>query len=120
MGDIFTTVGETLTADFFDGTASAPTNWFVDWGTGVTEAVKGDTTLETPAPEARISMSESQPTGSQNELIGTIVATAARAITEMGVFTLVTAGSMPIRSTFTVINVGTDDSIKFTVTITWA
>jgi len=120
MPDVFVTDGEEEVADFFDGSGAAPTNWFVDWGTGVTGAVKADSALETPAPEARQIMTESQPTASQNQLVGTIVATAARAITEMGVFDLVTGSRMVIRSTFAVINVATDDSIKFTVTITWA
>ncbi len=120
MPDVFVTDGEEEAADFFDGSGAAPANWYVDWGTGVTGAVKADSALETPSPEARTIFAESQPTASQNEFIGTIVATGARAITEMGVFDALTVGRMVIRSTFSVINVATDDSIKFTVTITWA
>ena len=51
MASIFTDSGEDLVADFTDGTASAPTNWFVGWGTGSTTAIKGDTGIENEAAE---------------------------------------------------------------------
>ena len=74
MADIFTDVGETLVADYVDGTASAPTNWFVAQGTGAGTAAKGDTTLFTEASESRVAATEAQPSANQNEFSATITA----------------------------------------------
>lgn len=120
MGDIFTQTGEEKVADLFDGTVAAPANWWIGQGTGITAAAKGDTALETPSAESRVAATESQPAADQNRLVSTIVATGTRAITEMGVFDASTAGILVVRSTFAAINVVTNDSIQFTVTITWA
>lgn len=120
MATVLTNVGEDLVADFFDGTAAAPTNWFVAWGTGAGTAVKGDTTLFTEAAETREIAAESQPTSDTNRLVATIVATAARTITNAGLFTLVTSGVMAVKGDFTGIVLSTSDSIEFTFDITWA
>jgi hypothetical protein len=70
MADIFTDVGETLVADYVDGTASAPANWYVAWGTGAGTAAKTDTTLFTEASESRVTATESQPAANQNQRTG--------------------------------------------------
>lgn len=120
MATVFTTVGETLTADYFDGTASAPANWYIAWGTGAGTAAKGDTTLFTEASEARVIATESQPTASQNRFVATIIADGSKTITNSGVFDASTSGNMPIKGDFTGIPLDLNDAIEFTVTLTWS
>ena len=120
MADIFTTVGETLVTDFVDGTASAPANWYVAWGTGAGTAAKGDTTLSTEATEARVVVTESQPTASQNRFVGTITADGTKTITNAGILSAAAAGSLLLHSDFTGVAVVLNDSIQFTFTITWS
>lgn len=119
MADIFTDVGETLVADYVDGTASAPTNWHIAWGTGAGTAAKGDTTLFTEASEARVIATESQPAANQNRFVGTITADGTKTITNAGVFDASTVGNMLLKSDFTGIAVNASDTIEFTFTITW-
>jgi hypothetical protein len=57
------------------------------------------------------------------QVVGTLTAAAARAITEVGVFDAVgsgsppTGGNMDIYGSFTVINLSTGDSITFTIKV---
>ena len=122
----YTNVGEQKVVDIVDGTATSPVdigtgNNFVDWGTGTTAAAKTQTALVTPAPEARSGGTVSQVTtneaGDTNQWVATITATAARAITEAGLFDASTAGVMIIRGEFDVINLVTNDKIEFTITL---
>jgi len=120
MANIYTDKGEELTADFFDGAAAAPTNWFIGWGTGAGTAAKGDTTLFVEAAEARATATESQPSADQNQLVGTITSASTQSITNAGVFTLSAAGDMPLKGDFTAIPLVNGDKIEFTFTLTWS
>ncbi len=120
MADIFTQAGEELVADYVDGTASAPANWYVAWGTGAGTAAKGDTTLFTEATESRVIATESQPTADANRFIGTITADGTKTITNAGVFDASTTGNLLLKSDFTGVALVLNDSIQFTFTITWS
>jgi len=120
MADIFTQAGEELVADYVDGTASAPTNWFIGWGTGAGTAAKGDTALSTEASEDREIATESQPAADQNRFVATLTAAGTKTITNAGVLTLIDAGTLLLHSDFTGIALEADDSIQFTFTITWS
>lgn len=120
MADIFTSVGEGLVADYVDGTANAPANWYIGWGTGAGTAAKGDTTLFTEASEARVTATESQPTADANRFVGTITADGTKTITNAGVFDASTTGNMFLISSFTGVALNASDSIQFTFTITWS
>lgn len=120
MADIFTDVGENLTADLIDGTSSAPTNWFIGWGTGGGTAAKGDTTLFTEAAETRIASTTSQPSANQNQFVATITSASGQTITNAGVFTLVTSGIMLLKSNFTGIALAIGDKIAFTFQLDWS
>lgn len=120
MADIFTDVGEGLVADYVDGTASAPTNWYVGQGTGAGTAAKGDTTLFTEASEARVAATESQPAANQNRFVATITADGTKTITNAGVFDASTVGNMLLKSDFTGIPVNLNDTIEYTFTLTWS
>lgn len=87
-------------------------------GTGATAENVSDVALVTPV--------ESRATGTQAEgasaniyqSVGTITATAARAIVEHGLFNAATGVTLMDRSVFTVINLATDDAIQFTYELT--
>lgn len=120
MASIYTDVGEDQTADFFDGTASAPANWKMGWGTGAGTAAKGDTTLFTESGESRVNLTEAQPSSNINSLTGTMTATASRTITNGAVFDAATGGNMVIKGDFTGQVLASGDKIDFTVTLTWS
>jgi hypothetical protein len=122
MADIFTDVGENWVADLFDGTVSPPANYFIGWGTGAGTAAKGDTTLFTEeTTDGRQSATESQPASNQNRFVATITASAARAITNAGLFDVTDpGGNLILKSDFATINLANTDSIEFTFTITWS
>lgn len=120
MADIFTDVGEGLVADYVDGTASAPTNWYVAQGTGAGTAAKGDTTLFTEASESRVAATESQPSANQNQFVATITADGTKTVTNAGVFDATSVGNMLLKSDFTGIAVTASDTIEYTFTITWS
>ena len=120
MADIYTDAGEDLTADVFDGTVAAPTNHYVGWGTGAGTAAKTDTTLFTEAPEARVITTRSQPASNQNRFVGTITASAGRTITNAGILSLSSGGTLILHSDFTGIVLASGDSIQFTFTLTWS
>jgi len=91
---------------------------FHGMGLGSTAENVTDTALETPV--------ETRDTGSQVEgastniyrSVGTVTATASRAIREHGLFNVVTGGTLMDRSVFALINLATDDAIQFTYELT--
>ena len=119
MADIYTDAGEELTVDLHDGTITVPT-WHVGWGTGAGTAAKADTTLFTESAETRVVTTQSQPAVNQSRFVGTITATAARTITNAGILSLITGGTLFLHSDFTGVVLANGDGIQFTFTITWA
>ena len=115
MADIFVTTGENLVTDILDGVRAPTPTWHIEWGLGSTTAVKGDTAIETTSSEARVVASMSQPSANINRWLGTITAAGARTITEVGVFDLLTAGIMLMRSDFGGIVLALNDKIEFTI-----
>ena len=96
-------------------------NKHVHWGTGTTAAAPTQTALITPSSdETRASGAQSQVTTSVTNDTYQVVATltcasAAKAITEVGVFSAATGGSMYSRNAFDAINLAVGDSIQFTI-----
>lgn len=90
-------------------------------GTGATAAARTaaatDTTLSTEV-ESRVAGTEStQTTSLANDTyqnVGTITASATRAVDEFGLFDAAAAGNMGFSATITVINLNTGDGIQFT------
>lgn len=95
---------------------------FVGIGVGATGAARtaaaADTALSTPV-ESRVSGTSSNVTTTQTndtyQVIGTVTATATRAVDEAGTFDASTAGNMDISATFAVINLASGDSLQLTV-----
>ena len=120
MADIYTQAGEEFTADLFDGTTTAPANHYIGWGTGAGTAAKGDTTLFTEASEARVVATRSQPAADQNRFVGTITADGTKTITNAGVLTASSGGTLLLKSDFTGVALNASDSIQFTFDLTWS
>jgi len=106
-------------ADFLSGSSARINSFtYIDSGEGTTAASTSDTGLQTPAGTARVNATQSNPAGNQYRLVGLIPFTSAKAITEMGVFSASSSGTLLDRRVFAVINVDNGDSIQFTWTLT--
>ncbi len=121
MATVYTTVGKAFVVDAIDGTV-ATTPGFIGWGTGAGTAAVGDTTLFTEdsagSPTyARIAAAQTQPTADTNQQTATLVSNGTKTITNMGVFTALTAGTLIIKSDFTGIPLLLNDSIAFTTSL---
>lgn len=119
MANIYTNAGAALTADIMDGTVTAPT-WRAAWGTGAGTAAKGDTTLFTEAAEARVVTTNTQPTADKNQFVGTITSLSAQTITNAGLFSAASAGTLLAKSDFSGIALAIGDKIQFTFIVTWS
>jgi len=123
LGIISTKSVTTAFVNFVVDQLQAETSAFGDFkfhgmGTGVVVENISDTALGTAV--------ETRATGTQVEgasaniyrSVGTITATASRAITEHGLFNAATGGTLMDRSVFSVINLVNTDSIQFTYELT--
>jgi len=108
--------------DMVDELIAETTAWgdykFHDSGVGVTPAAVGDTDIETTDGEARVSGTQVENAANIYESVGTIAYTTTKAITEHGLFNIVTAGIMMDHHVFSAINVDNGDSIEFTYRLT--
>jgi len=116
MANVYTQAGEELVVDFIDGTAS-PAGHFIGWGTGAGTHVKGSTTLFTEASETRVGATKSQPAVDKNQWQGTLTADGTKTITNAGIFSLVTAGTLILAADFAGIPLLLNETIKFTFTL---
>ncbi len=71
----------------------------------------------TESTETRATPTESQPTADKAQWVGTITATAARTITNAGLFDAVTSGNMFVKGDFTGIVLANGDKIEFTISL---
>lgn len=105
---------------------AAATFWF-QWGTGSGAAATANVVTTTSTTEARVSATPTQQTTTVTNdtlrLTGTITAAGTRAITEVGAFDAAGSGSPPtggninFYADFSVINLGSGDSIAFTMNV---
>ena len=123
MATVLTTVGIAWIVDVLDGTVVVDAD-FVGWGTGAGTAVVGDTDLFTPATEARVSATISQPSADTRRWVAQITADGAKTITNAGVFNAAGTGSPPsgggpliVKGDFTGIVLALGDKIEFTVNL---
>lgn len=118
---VVTTAGVNYMRDDFNAaTGSADiTNFnYHACGTGTTAEAIGDTALVTDSGVARVAGTQSAPASKQYRSVATMSFTSTLAITEHGLFSASTAGTLWDRSVFTAINVVSGDSIQFTYTLT--
>lgn len=114
---VVTNVGVQFLRDCFTNTSEPENINFHDSGTGSVAENVTDTTITAAGP-ARVSGTQSTPASNQYRTVATIAYTSTLAITEHGLFTASTAGTLWDRSVFTAINVVNGDSIQFTYTLT--
>lgn len=115
---VVTTAGVNFLVDALQGLTEPEDFKYHGMGTGTTAESSSDTALVTEV--------ETRATGSQAEgasaniyrSVGTISATASRAITEHGLFSASTSGTLLDRSVFSEINLSNGDSIQFTYDLT--
>lgn len=120
---VVTTIGKAIAAKRHLGAtpAQAEPN-YIGIGTGATTAARtaavGDTALSTAA-ESRVAGTSSNVTTTTTndtyQTVGTITASAIRAVDEAGTFDAVTAGQMDISATFPVVNLASGDSLQLTM-----
>jgi len=106
-------------------TALAASNHkYVAWGTGVAAATVADAALEMAAAPTNVtaatgtqSQQTTTTTNDTYQVVATITAGSALAITEVGIFNQATlsGATMYLHGTFSPINVSSGDSIQFTI-----
>lgn len=115
---VVTDAGAAFIADAFRNLTEVESFNFHDSGTGTTAEAAGQTALVTPSGVARVSGTQSGPAANQYRTVATITYSSTLAITEHGVFSASTSGTLLDRSVFSAINVASGDSIQFTYTLT--
>lgn len=93
---------------------------FHDSGVGTTAENAADTDIETTDGEARVAGTQTEGDPDEYVSVGTITYGSALAITEHGLFSQLTGGTLLDRTVFAAVNVGVGDSIEFTYTLALA
>jgi hypothetical protein len=116
-----------ISGRMFGATPTQAEPHFIGWGTGAGAGGAASTDLSTPATEARTNGTSSQVTVTQtndtHQVLGTITATGAKTITNVGVFDAAGSGSPPSGGVLYAIFDGLSqalnngDSIQFTCRI---
>jgi hypothetical protein len=120
VGLVTTTGVNYMATDFTSGLASPRIGAFQyhDCGTGTTAAAVTDTALQTAAGTARVVGTASNPSANIYKTVATIAFTSSLAITEWGLFSATTTGTMWDHRVFAAVNVNNGDSIQFTYQLT--
>ena len=114
---LVTTAGiNALATNFVSASPLLTAFTYIDCGTGVTAAAIGDTALQTPAGTARVTNANTNPVSGSVKNIGTVAFTGSLAITEYGLFSAASAGTLWDHRIFSALNVNNGDSITFTYT----
>lgn len=123
---LITTAGKNYVASTFNNVAEPELFKFHGFGTGSTAAVVGDTTLQTELT-TQYATDNTRPTGSQANAtntyttVATVTPDAAVTITEWGLFTATSAGTLLDRQVFTGVALnGVADSLQITYVLTVA
>lgn len=120
MADVFTTAGK----GFITSTLVSSTAKYIGWGTGAGTAAAGDTTLNTEAAEARVAGTQTQQTTTVTndtyQVVGTMTSSSGQTITNAGVLSASTVGTLVLHSDFTGVPLVSGDSIAFTFKLKFA
>lgn len=116
---VVTTAGVNYIVDAFQNTTELENMKYHDSGTGVGAEAVGDTALGTPYGGARASGTTAEGASANiYQTVGTNSYTSTLAITEHGVFSASSTGTLLDRSVFSAINVVNGDAIEFTYELT--
>jgi phospholipase/lecithinase/hemolysin len=123
MASVVVNIGRAINQHRLKGTAGYVEPNFLAWGTGAGVAAIADTTLFTEAPEARVAGTTSVVTTTVTDdtyrVQGTLTATAARSITNVGTFDAAKAaggtpgGRLHQKADFASTALNTNDTIQF-------
>lgn len=115
MAPLLTNAGRALLTGYMKLTGTEAK--FLAIGTGNTAEAATQTALVTEVETRNSGTSTQQTTSVTNDtyqVVGTITATAGRALTESGLFDASSVGNMLVRGVYSVINLSTGDSIQIT------
>jgi hypothetical protein len=128
--NLVTTVGEAWMAGALSGDVASPeTMKYIGLGTGTDAAATGDTTLGTEittggADEARATGTQSRVTTTHAndtyQAVGTVTFNSSHAVTEAGLFSATSAGSLFARQVFSAINAISGDTLAITWKVAFA
>lgn len=117
MATVLANAGKAIVTNRLKGAGTEPLH--VAWGTGAGTAAITDTTLFTESAETRVAGTSTQQTTTVTNdtyrVVGTITASATRAITNAGLFDASTSGNLFVKGDFSTINLSSGDSIQFTI-----
>jgi hypothetical protein len=116
MANVFNTSGAGLVVDQLDAFGT----FYIGWGTGAGTAAVGDTTLFTESAESRVAATKSQPSANILQWVGTMTASAGRTITNAGVLSASSGGTLVVKSDFTGVVLNTSDKIEFTFQLSFS
>lgn len=116
LATVLTNAGKAIVTNRMIGSGTDPI--FVAMGTGAGTAAITDTTLFTEV-ETRGTGTSSRVTttvtNDTHQVVGTVTATAGRAILNAGNFDASTVGNLFVKGDFSVINLNNGDAIQFTI-----
>lgn len=119
MATILVNAGKDIVTNRIKAAGTEPV--YVGWGTGAGTAAIADTTLFTESAEARTSGTSTRVTTTTTndtyQVVGTIVATAGRTITNAGLLDASSAGNLFMKGDFTGVVLASGDSIQFTMQV---
>lgn len=121
MPVVFTNTGRAVAANRMLGAGTEPN--FIGIGTDGTTAAATDTALGTQVESRVLGTSSRVTTTTTNDtyrVVGTVTATAARAVVEAGTFDASSGGNMCISADFAAVNLSTGDSITITADLRFA
>lgn len=122
VATVVTSSGKAIAAKRHIGSTPAQAEpLYVGIGVGATGAARtaaiGDTALTTPV-ESRVAGTSSNVTttvaNDTYQVVGTVTASATRAVDEAGTFDASSAGNMDISATFNIVNLNSGDSLQLT------
>lgn len=119
MATVLTNVGEQFVCDFLSGVVATDADW-VAWGTGAGTAAKADTVLFTEASESRVQGTKSTDgsgAAAKYQVVATITADGTKTITNAGLFTASTSGTLMIHGDHADVALLSNDKIEYTFTL---
>lgn len=121
MATVFTNAGKAIVTNRLKGSGTEPS--YVAWGTGAGTAAVTDTTLFTENGSRVAGTSTQQTTTVTNDtyqVVGTLTAGSGITVTNAGLFDAASTGNLFVKGDFTGVALNTNDSIQFTIKISFA
>lgn len=116
MADVVTYGALAWLTDALDGLT-----YYLGWGTGAAEAARSDSTLSTEASESRVSCSGASVTrqtvvqaNDTLQIQGTMTANGTKTITNAGILTASSGGTLLLHSSFNGISLAVGNTVAFT------